>query len=154
LASGPAATAVRGLAGDAARKVVAGAQRGPAGAAVRKLNSEQVLERRSALARAMAVRFRLHGRHDPAPGTRRLAVVATWAGALGLGGAIIALRLMITLFVPTGGWYAPTVIVIGCVGLVATMGAFASIHRYRLPWIMLSLGTAALVAAFVATASA
>jgi len=99
-------------------------------------------------------RFRMPGRYDPAPGERRLALVCGWAGALGLGGALVAVRLLINLFQADGGWYRPTVLLIGAVGVFATAGAFTSIHRPRLPWVMLGAGTAALVAAFIATAAA
>jgi hypothetical protein len=44
------------------------------------------------------------------------------------------------------------VFTIGSVGLTATVGAFASIHRHRLPWLLLGLGTLCLAAAFLATA--
>jgi hypothetical protein len=99
-------------------------------------------------------RFRLPGRNDPAPDERRLAAVCAWAGALGIGGSFLALRLLVNLFLADGGWYRPTITLIGAVGVAATAGAFASIHRPRLPWVMLSLGSAALAAGYLATAAA
>ncbi len=109
------------------------------------------LPARDQVAQALATRFRLPGHDDPAPGSRRLALVCAWAGALGLGGAAVALRLLVNLFQADGGWYRPTVLAIGTVGVFATIGAFASIHRQRLPWLLLGVGTAALVAAGTAT---
>ena len=106
---------------------------------------------RSAVGRAVSVRFRLPRADDPTPGSRRLAGVCAWAGALGSGGILIGLRVLVTLFAVDGGWYRPTILFIGLIGVLATVGAFASVHRRRMPWIMLSIGTAALVIAFVVT---
>ena len=94
------------------------------------------------------------GPNDPDPGSRRLAVVTAWAGTLGLGGALVAIRLVVSLFLSGGGWYRPTVIALGLIGLLATVGAFASIHRQRLPWIMLGIGTAALLLSIIVTVAA
>jgi hypothetical protein len=115
---------------------------------------EEAKPSRARLADALAGLFRLPGADDPAPDARRLAGVCGWAGALGLGGAPIAIRLLLNLFQVDGGWYGPTIIVIGLVGLLATVGAFASLHRGRLPWIMLGVGTIALAAATLVTAVA
>jgi hypothetical protein len=105
----------------------------------------------AAIRHALAVRFRIPGRTDPVPSQRRLALLSTWAGVLGFGGSIIALRLLVNLCQTDGGWYRPTIAAIGGVGLLATVGAFTSIHRRRLPWMLLSVGTVALVAAFAVT---
>ena len=107
---------------------------------------------RSRLKRAVAVRFRLPGRGDPAPRQRRLAFVCSWAAALGFGGTIVALRLLVNLFQQDGGWYRPTVTAIGAIGVLATVGAFTSIHRRRLPWLLLTTATAALVLSLAVTA--
>jgi hypothetical protein len=105
------------------------------------------------LKRALAVRFRLPGRGDPAPDQRRLAIVCGWAAALGFGGTIVALRLLVNLFQQQGGWYRPTATAIGTVGVLVTVGAFASIHRRRLPWLLLTAGTGALLLALFLTAA-
>jgi hypothetical protein len=110
--------------------------------------------RTAVLQRALTRRFRLPGHTDPTPGQRRLVAVSAWAGTLGFGGAVIALRLLVNLFQADGGWYRPTVTAIGTVGLLATVGAFASIHRRRLPWMLLTTATVALVAAYLVTAAA
>lgn len=103
------------------------------------------------VAHAMAVRFRLPGRGDPEPEPRRLAAVCVWAAALGAGGAILVVPLLFDLFLTAGGWYQPTLLGVGAIGVSATIGAFASIHRRRLPWIMLTVGTLALLVAMVST---
>jgi hypothetical protein len=101
---------------------------------------------------AVRVRFRLPLDGDPAPEPRRLALVAGWAGALGMAGVIVLLPVLTSLFRPSGGWYVPTMMLVGLVGVGATAGAFASIHRRRAPWIGLWIGTAALALAVVLTA--
>ncbi|GIJ52142.1 hypothetical protein Val02_90280 [Virgisporangium aliadipatigenens] len=98
--------------------------------------------------REMWKRFRLPGIDDPAPEQRRLAAVCVWAATLGFGGAILVLRLLFSLFYATDGWYEPTVFLIGVVGVFSTVGAFASIHRERLPWMLLIVGTMCLVSGY------
>jgi hypothetical protein len=97
--------------------------------------------------RAVSVRFRIPAAADPAPEQRRLAVVSAWAGALGLVGVVAAMPVLIDLFRAEGGWYRPVMMLIGLIGVGATAGAFASIHRRRAPWIGLTIGTAALLLA-------
>jgi hypothetical protein len=96
-------------------------------------------------------RFRLPSTDDPAPTLRHLATVCAWAAVLGLGGMIVALRAFVGLVADHRGWYGPTVITIGLVGLASTIGAFASVHRRRTPIILLSLATVALVTDWIVT---
>ncbi|GAA1038575.1 hypothetical protein GCM10009557_54950 [Virgisporangium ochraceum] len=102
---------------------------------------------------AVRVRFRLPLDGDPAPDSRRLALVAGWAGVLGMAGVMVALPVLVDLFRPGLSWYFPVMLLIGLVGVGATAGAFASIHRRRAPWIGLWIGTAALALAVVLTAT-
>jgi hypothetical protein len=101
--------------------------------------------------RAVTVRFRIPLATDPVPQQRRLAVVSAWAGALGLVGFAVAMPVLLDLFRPDAGWYGPVMILIGLLGVGATAGAFASIHRRRAPWIGLTIGTAALLLALLIT---
>lgn len=101
--------------------------------------------------RAVTVRFRIPLATDPAPRQRRLALVSAWAGALGLVGVVLAMPVVLELFRLDGGWYGPVMILIGLIGVGATAGAFASIHRRRAPWIGLTIGTAALMLALALT---
>ncbi|WP_238012054.1 hypothetical protein KZZ52_54525 [Dactylosporangium sp. AC04546] len=95
--------------------------------------------------------FRLPTEADPAPEQRHLAVVCLWAAALGLGGMAVALRAFVGLVGASRGWYAPTVIAIGLVGLACTIGAFASVHHRRLPLALLSAASVSLVAGWIVT---
>jgi hypothetical protein len=104
---------------------------------------------RQRLAGALADRFRLPGHDDPAPASNHLAGICAWAAVLGLGGMAVALRAFVGLVTNGSAWYAPTVITIGLIGITSTIGAFASVHRPRLPWVLLSVGTAALLTAYL-----
>jgi hypothetical protein len=100
---------------------------------------------------AVSVRFRIPLATDPAPEQRRLILVSAWAGALGLVGFVVAMPVLLDLFRPAGDWYGPVMILIGMIGVGATAGAFASIHRRRAPWIGLTIGSAALILALALT---
>jgi hypothetical protein len=102
---------------------------------------------------AVRVRFRLPLDGDPAPEPRRLALVAAWAGTLGMAGVLVLLPVLASLFRPGASAYTLSMMLIGLVGVGATAGAFASIHRRRAPWIGLCIGTLALGLAIVLTAS-
>jgi hypothetical protein len=102
-------------------------------------------------ARALTVRFRLPSAHDPRPNERRIALLCGWAALLGLGGAVLTLRMVLELFLPGTSWYGVLLMLLGLIGLPATVGAFASIHRRRLPWLLLGVGTLSLLAAYAAS---
>jgi hypothetical protein len=96
-------------------------------------------------------RFRLPGAADPAPRSNHLATVCVWAAALGLGGMAVALRAFIGLVSQSRGWYVPTLTAIGLAGLTCTIASFASIRERRLPLILLSVATIALISAWMVT---
>jgi len=95
--------------------------------------------------------FRLPGADDPPPAPRHLARVCAWAAALGLGGMGVALRAFLGLIYEERAWFAPTAIVVGLIGLACTIGAFASVHQRRLPIVLLSIATVALIAGWIIT---
>ena len=94
-------------------------------------------------------RFRLPTAGDPAPAPRHLARICGWAAALGFGGMAVALRAFVGLIYDERPWYLPTLVVIGLVGLLSTIGAFASIHQRRLPMRLLGVASGALLLALV-----
>lgn len=100
---------------------------------------------------AVTDRFRLPGENDPAPAPNHLAVICAWAAALGLGGVAVLVRALVGLIAVDASWYAPTVVLIGLAGLGATIAAFASVHRQRLPLILLGAATVALLVGWVVT---
>ncbi len=109
---------------------------------------------RGGLVHEVTKRFRMPGTADPKVRLRRLAGVSAWAALLGFGGLVVGLRVVIGLFTSSPAWYLPTICVIGLVGIVVTVGAFASVHRRRLPWLMLTAATAILVVAWVVSGQA
>ena len=94
-------------------------------------------------------RFRMPGTADPEVRLRRLALVAAWATLLGFGGLVVGARLLIGLFTRMPYWYLPAICGIGVFGVACTVGAMASVHRRRTPWILLVVATATLVAAWL-----
>jgi hypothetical protein len=96
-------------------------------------------------------RFRLPDAADPPPAGRHLARICAWAAAVGLTGTLAALRAFIGLIYEDRGWYLPVLIVIGLIGMGATIGAFASVHRRRLPMVLLGVASASVVAAWIVT---
>jgi hypothetical protein len=99
--------------------------------------------------RAFHRRFRMPGTADPRVRLRRLALVAVWATLLGFGGLVAGARLLIGLFTRMPDWYLPTICGLGVFGVACTVGAMASVHRKRTPWILLVVATATLVAALM-----
>ena len=84
------------------------------------------------------VYFRFPAADDPAPGTRRLLAMSLYASLLGLVGVGIGIRGMVSQIgggVP--GWYVPVLAFLGMVSVALSVGAFLSIHRRVLPWLLL-----------------
>jgi hypothetical protein len=106
---------------------------------------------RRRLRRHLPDAFRLPTERDPAPEPRHLAAVCGWAAALGLGGMAVALRAFVGLVSASRAWYAPTVTVIGLIGLACTIAAFASVHKRRLPFLLLGAGSVSLVLGWIVT---
>ena len=101
------------------------------------------------LRKAFRRRFRMPGTADPRVRLRRLALVAVWATLLGFGGLGEGIRVLIGLFTTAPSWYLPTICGLGIFGLACTVGAFASVHRRRTPWILLVVATATLITAWL-----
>jgi hypothetical protein len=93
------------------------------------------------------VYFRFPAADDPAPGTGRLLAMSVYASLLGLAGVGIGIRGMVSLIgggVP--GWYVPVLAFLGMVSVALSIGAFLSIHRRMLPWLLLAGAAAPLIA--------
>ena len=89
----------------------------------------------------LATHFRMPGTPDPAVRLRRLGGVSAWAAVLGFGGLILALRIMVGLFTDIATWYLVVTFALGLIGIACTVGAFASVHQRRLPWLLLGVAT-------------
>jgi hypothetical protein len=91
----------------------------------------------------------------PAPRLRQLMGVCGWAAVLGGIGLVIGLRGHIGILAghpPT--WYEPSLIAVGIVGILLTVGAFLTVQRRRAPWIFLGTSSVALIVAMGLTSSA
>jgi hypothetical protein len=100
---------------------------------------------------ALATNFRLPGTSGSNTRLRRLLGVSSWAAVLGFGGLVLVLRIMIGLFTTIAAWYLVLTLALGLVGITCTVGAFASVHKRRLPWLLLGGASAAELVAFAAT---
>jgi hypothetical protein len=89
------------------------------------------------------------------PRLRRLAGLAGWAAVLGASGLVIGVRgLIVLLATKPPHWYEPTLIGMGLAGIALTVGAFLTVQHRYLPWALLGLSSAVLVASIIATNSA
>jgi len=96
--------------------------------------------------------FRFPAADDPAPSTARLLGMSLYAAALGLAGVGVGLCGLVTVVGGAAGWYLPVLAFLGLVSVGSAVGAFLSIHRPMLPWLLLlaasvPLGGAILLAA-------
>ena len=88
------------------------------------------------------------------PKLRSLAGLATWAAGLGLGGLVMGIRgLLIIIATKPPHWYEPTMIAMGLVGIALTVGAFLTVQYRYLPWALLGLSSADLLASMIITGS-
>lgn len=90
--------------------------------------------------------FRFPAADDPEPRSGRVLGLAGWAGVLGvLGLAAGARGALAMLGGPVPWWYQVAMLVTGMSGVCLTIGAFLSVHRRRLPWVLLAAATVALL---------
>ena len=95
--------------------------------------------------------FRFPAADDPAPGTRRLLSMSLYASALGLIGVGVGVRGFVSVLGGVPGWYIPVLSLLGLISVALMVGAFLSIHRRVLPYVLL-LAAAVPLAADVALA--
>ncbi|HEV7896561.1 MAG TPA: hypothetical protein VGP31_01780 [Planosporangium sp.] len=102
-------------------------------------------------AREALSELRMPGTPDPEVRLRRLLGVCAWAAALGFIGLIIGLRIVFGIFTHIPTWYLIVTFTLGVPGIAATVAAFATLHKGRLPWKLLGVATAAESISFAAT---
>jgi hypothetical protein len=81
--------------------------------------------------------FRFPAADDPAPGTARLLSMSLYAAALGLTGLGVGIAGLLTALGGAAFWFMPVLASLGLVSVAAAVGAFLSIHRPALPWLLL-----------------
>jgi hypothetical protein len=93
------------------------------------------------------VPFRLHTAADEPPPAHRVFVLSLWAAISIFIGVIPAGRLVasVAFHSPLFQWYPVAAASIGTLGLILVGSAFASIHRPRLPWHLMTIATFLLV---------
>jgi hypothetical protein len=82
--------------------------------------------------------FRFPAPDDPAPSTARLLSMAVGAAALGFAAVGVGALAFVTLLGGAPFWYVPTLALFGLLSIALTVGAFLSIHRAFLPWLLLA----------------
>jgi hypothetical protein len=89
------------------------------------------------------------------PKLRKLAGLAGWAAALGVVGLVVGIRgLLVIMVSKPPHWYEPTLITMGLIGIALTAAAFLTVQYRQVPWILLGLGSAVLLAAIIVTNAA
>jgi hypothetical protein len=92
---------------------------------------------------------------QPEPRLRQLMGVCGWAAVLGGIGLVIGIRGFVgVLMDEPPGWYEPAAVVTGLIGILLTVGAFATVNLRRVPWLMLGGSSVVLVIAMVLTTAA
>jgi hypothetical protein len=91
--------------------------------------------------------FRFPAADDPAPDTRRVLAMALYASALGLAGVGVGVSGFVSVLSGTApGWYVPVLALFGLISVGLVVGGFLSIHRRRLPWLLLAAAAVPLTA--------
>jgi len=92
--------------------------------------------------------FRFPAADDPNPGTPRLLAMSLYAVLLGLAGVGVGARgLVSTISGGMPGWYVPVLAFAGMLSVALSVGAYLSIHRSALPWLLLLAAAAPLTGA-------
>jgi hypothetical protein len=108
----------------------------------------------AALKTVTAPRPVVQARQAPPDGGRILGICA-WAALLDLAGLVIGVRGGLALIASSPpNWYLPSLLISGAVGIAVTSAAFLTVRASRVPWVLLALGTAALITSAVLTGNA
>jgi hypothetical protein len=81
--------------------------------------------------------FRFPAADDPAPAPARLLGMSLYAAALGMTGVGVGARGLFSAIGGAAFWFMPVLALLSLVSVGAAVGAFLSIHRPRLPWLLL-----------------
>jgi hypothetical protein len=93
--------------------------------------------------------FRFPAANDPIPSTRRVLAMSLFASALGLAGVGVGVRGFVSVLSGTApGFYVPVLALVGLISVALVVGAFLSIHRRALPFLLLLAAVVPLAADF------
>jgi len=81
--------------------------------------------------------FRFPAADDPAPGIRKVLFMSLYASGLGLAGVGVGVRGLLSTLGGVPGWYVPVLVILGLISVALTVGAFLSVHRRLLPYLLL-----------------
>lgn len=99
--------------------------------------------------------FRLPAADDPRPGSRRLLAMSLYASVLGTVILAVAAYALVSSVAGSPGGRSPALLPATWLSsVVLVIGAFLSIHRRRLPWVLLLASTLPLTATVVITVTA
>ncbi|HET6480406.1 MAG TPA: hypothetical protein VFG35_10265 [Actinoplanes sp.] len=82
--------------------------------------------------------FRFPAPDDPTPGTARLLTMVSGAALVGFTTVGVGMRAFVTVIGGAPFWFIPTLALFGLLSVALTVGAFLSIHRPVLPWLLLA----------------
>ena len=89
------------------------------------------------------------------PRLRQLAGMSGWAAALVFGGLIVAIRAFVGIVAGEApGWYQPTIVIIGLIGILLAVAAFVLAQVPKIVWTALTLSTVVLLLGTILTATA
>jgi hypothetical protein len=91
--------------------------------------------------------FRFPAADDPAPAPARLLGMSLYAATLGMTGVGVGARGLLTALGGTPFWFMPALALLSLVSVAAAVGAFLSIHRRSLPWLLLLAASAPMAGA-------
>jgi hypothetical protein len=81
--------------------------------------------------------------------------VCGWAAVLGGIGLVLGIRGLIgVLSNEAPGWYEPSIVAAGLAGIGLTVAAFLTVHRRRVPWLLLGMSSVSLIAGMILTSAA
>lgn len=93
--------------------------------------------------------FRFPAADDPAPTTRRVLAMSLYASVLGLAGVGLGVRGFVSVLSGTApGFYVPVLALVGLISVALVVGAFLSIHRRALPFLLLVAAAVPLIGDF------
>ena len=93
--------------------------------------------------------FRFPAADDPAPATGRLLGMSLYAAGLGLAGLGMGARGLVTAISGSAFWFVPVLALLAVASVSGAVGAFLSIHRPALPWLLLLASAAPMAGAML-----